>query len=53
MTRPNQDRTPLTVWVKRSALVWLTETARAEGKPRSALVRELLTEAIAARQSRR
>ena len=38
------------MWVKRSALAWLTETASAAGVPRSALVRELLIEAIAARQ---
>jgi Ribbon-helix-helix protein, copG family len=40
------------VWVKRSSLAWLTEQARREGKSRSALVRDLLVEAIAARRSR-
>jgi hypothetical protein len=52
VARPNQDRAALTVWVKRSSLAWLTETATAAGVPRSSLVRDLLTEAIAARQGR-
>jgi hypothetical protein len=52
MTRPNRDRAKIEVWVKRSSLAWLTERARAEGKSRSALVRDLLVEAITARQSR-
>ncbi len=52
MTRPNQDRAKIEVWVKRSSLAWLNEQARRERKSRSALLRDLLTEAIAARQSR-
>jgi Ribbon-helix-helix protein, copG family len=40
------------VWVKRSSLAWLNQQAKAEGKSRSALVRDLLVEAITARQSR-
>lgn len=51
MTRPNLDRVKIEVWVKRSSLAWLTRQAAAEGKPRSSLVRDLLTEAITARQS--
>jgi hypothetical protein len=50
MTRPNQDRTRIEVWVKRSSLAWLNEQAKREGKSRSALVRDLLVEAITARQ---
>jgi hypothetical protein len=50
MTRPNQDRTRIEVWVKRSSLAWLNKQAKREGKSRSALVRDLLVEAITARQ---
>jgi hypothetical protein len=53
MARPNLDRTKIEVWIKRSSLAWLTATARIEGKPRSALVRDLLTEANGARQGQR
>src|SRR5262245_28306396 len=52
MTRPNQDRTKIEVWVKRSSLAWLNAQAKRAGKSRSALVRDLLVEAITARQPR-
>ena len=46
------ERTRVEVCIKRSSLTWLNEQAKREGKSRSALVRDLLVEAIAARQSR-